>query len=223
MEGGGQRAPPPAASAEQRQFNERNRKDLTAADIRFTAKNGAVYAFLMGWPESAMQAIPQLALGGNPGTGKIRRVELLGHKGNLKFTQNETALSVELPREKPSDYAVTLEDRGRMKLLLAASLFVISAWGAANPLLPLSAAEIRQAVRIVNSSGRAPAGSRFSVIALKEPPKDAVLKGTATPAPRFPGGLRLSRQSDFRSDRQSHQRRARFVEAHSRGGGAGFG
>ena len=108
----GNAAPPPAASAEQRQFNERNRKDLTAADIRFTAKNGVVYAFLMGWPDSAMQAIPQLALGGNPGAGKIRRVELLGHKGNLKFTQNETALSVELPREKPSDYAVTLKIEG---------------------------------------------------------------------------------------------------------------
>jgi alpha-L-fucosidase len=105
-------APPPAASAEQRQFNERNRKDLTAADIRFTAKNGVVYAFLMGWPDSAMQAIPQLALGGNPGAGKIQRIELLGHKGNLKFAQNETALSVELPREKPSDYAVTLKVEG---------------------------------------------------------------------------------------------------------------
>jgi alpha-L-fucosidase len=108
----GNAAPPPAASAEQRQFNERNRKDLTAADIRFTAKNGAVYVFLMGWPERSSLTIPQLALGGNPGGGKIRRVELLGHKGNLKFTQNETALSVELPKEKPCDYAVTLKVEG---------------------------------------------------------------------------------------------------------------
>jgi primary-amine oxidase len=59
------------------------------------------------------------------------------------------------------------------------------AWGAANPLLPLSAAEIRQAVRIVSSSGRVPEGSRFSTIALKEPPKDAVLKGMATPRRAF--------------------------------------
>lgn len=72
-----------------------------------------------------------------------------------------------------------------MRLLLAAAVFAMSAWGAANPLLPLSAAEIRQAVRIVNSSGRAPAGSRFSIIALKEPPKEAVLKGTATPRRAF--------------------------------------
>jgi hypothetical protein len=39
-------------------------------------------------------------------------VELLGHKGDLKFTQNETALAVELPNEKPCDYAVTLKIEG---------------------------------------------------------------------------------------------------------------
>jgi primary-amine oxidase len=70
-------------------------------------------------------------------------------------------------------------------LLLAVPAVTVFAWGAANPLLPLSAAEIRQAVRIVNSSSHAPAGSRFSIIALKEPPKDAVLKGTATPRRAF--------------------------------------
>jgi predicted RNase H-like HicB family nuclease len=43
---------------------------------------------------------------------RIRGVELLGHKGALKFTQNETALSVDLPSEKPSDYAVTLKIEG---------------------------------------------------------------------------------------------------------------
>jgi primary-amine oxidase len=69
--------------------------------------------------------------------------------------------------------------------LLAAPAVTMCAWGAVNPLLPLSAAEIRQAVRIVNSSGRAPAGSRFSIIALKEPPKDAVLKGAAAPRRAF--------------------------------------
>jgi alpha-L-fucosidase len=101
-------AAPPAAPGQQG-FNERNRKDLTASDIRFTTKAGIVYAFVMGWPEIATQTLPQLGLSGMPGAGKVRRVELLGHKGNLKFTQNETALSVEMPKEKPCDYAVTLK------------------------------------------------------------------------------------------------------------------
>jgi hypothetical protein len=44
--------------------------------------------------------------------GKIRCVELLGHQGALKFKQNETALSVELPNQKPCDYAITLKIEG---------------------------------------------------------------------------------------------------------------
>jgi alpha-L-fucosidase len=102
----------PPGTAGQAGFNERNRKDLTAADFRFTAKNSAVYAFVMGWPENASVQIPQLALGGKPGAGKIGRVELLGHKGNLKFTQNESALAVDLPKEKPCDYAIAFKVAG---------------------------------------------------------------------------------------------------------------
>jgi len=36
-------------------------------------------------------------------------VELLGHQGRLTWTQEATGLRVELPAEKPSDYAVTLK------------------------------------------------------------------------------------------------------------------
>ena len=104
-------AAPPAGPG-QAGFNERNRKDLSATDIRFTTKNSVLYAFVMGWPEKLSVSIPQLALGGNPGAGKIRRVEVLGHNGNLKFTQNDRALTVELPQEKPSEYAVTLKIEG---------------------------------------------------------------------------------------------------------------
>jgi alpha-L-fucosidase len=103
----------PPQGDRQQGFNERNRKDLTAADIRYTTKSGSLYVFIMGWPEPGHpHELAQLALGGKPGAGKVRRVELLGHKGNLKFTQNETALAVELPNEKPCDYAITLKIEG---------------------------------------------------------------------------------------------------------------
>jgi alpha-L-fucosidase len=36
-------------------------------------------------------------------------VELLGHPGRLNWAQEATALRVQLPPEKPSDYAVTLK------------------------------------------------------------------------------------------------------------------
>ena len=92
-------------------FNERNRKDLTAADVRFTTKGGALYAFVMGWPEKEA-TVPSLALGGSLAVGKIRNVELLGHRGKVKFTQDATALKVEMPAEKPCDYAITLKIEG---------------------------------------------------------------------------------------------------------------
>ena len=72
-----------AGSSEHHQagaFNERNRKPLTAADMRFTTEGRALYAFAMGWPQG--ESIPSLAPGGTLGVGKIRNVELLGAKAS---------------------------------------------------------------------------------------------------------------------------------------------
>jgi alpha-L-fucosidase len=85
-------------------FNENGRKDLTAQDIRFTTKGKTLYAFVMGWP-GAQAAVPSLT----NVAAKIVNVELLGHKGKLKWTQDDTGLKVELPEQKPSEHAVTLK------------------------------------------------------------------------------------------------------------------
>ncbi|HUB35061.1 MAG TPA: hypothetical protein VMA31_18625, partial [Bryobacteraceae bacterium] len=53
--------------------------------------------------------IPTLALGGKLGVGKIHNVELLGHKGRLKFSQDQAALKIELPPAKPSEHAVAFK------------------------------------------------------------------------------------------------------------------
>jgi alpha-L-fucosidase len=82
-------------------FNEKNRKDLTADEIRFTAKGENIYAFVMGWPagESVVKSFDK----------KVRNVELLGHKGKLKWSQDDAGLKVTMPAERPCDYAVTLK------------------------------------------------------------------------------------------------------------------
>ncbi|HEY1338335.1 MAG TPA: alpha-L-fucosidase, partial [Bryobacteraceae bacterium] len=105
----GNATPPPAN--QQRGFNERNRKDLTANDVRFTTKGGALYAFVMGWPEREA-VVPTLAVGGANRVGKISNVEVLGRRGKLKFVQDETSLRVTMPPEKPCDYAITLKVEG---------------------------------------------------------------------------------------------------------------
>ncbi len=97
-----------APGAGDTKFNERNRRDLTAADVRFATKGGALYAFVMGWPEREA-AMPTLALGGKLDVGRIRNVELLGHKGKLKFTQDQAALRIELPPAKPSEHAIAFK------------------------------------------------------------------------------------------------------------------
>ncbi len=86
-------------------MNERGRKDLTAADVRFTTKGGNLYAFVMGWPKTEA-SIPSLALGGANSVPKIQNVALLGHSGKLTFTQDEAGLKIRLPERQPSSHAV---------------------------------------------------------------------------------------------------------------------
>jgi len=99
-EGPGMKAPPGQA-----QFNEGQRKDLTAEDIRFTAKGNDLFAFAMGWPGNRC-TIPALAANGKHQPGRISRVRLLGFGGNLQWKQDDAGLRIELPNEKPCDYAI---------------------------------------------------------------------------------------------------------------------
>ena len=64
--------------------------------------------FVMGWP-GKQAVLPSLSPGGANAVPKIHNVELLGQKGKLKYTQDEAGLKVDLPEQKPSDYAVTLK------------------------------------------------------------------------------------------------------------------
>ena len=89
-------------------FNEDKQKDLTAADVRFTVKNSTLYAFVMGWPEKTA-VVNALGLASPQNPGKIRNVELLGYKGDLKWKQDDVSLRVEMPAEKLSDIGITLK------------------------------------------------------------------------------------------------------------------
>ncbi|MGD0775702.1 MAG: alpha-L-fucosidase C-terminal domain-containing protein [Candidatus Solibacter sp.] len=105
----------PLTAAEQAsraaRFGERSRPDLTPQDVRFTAKGSTLYAFVMGWPEKEAVIRP-LGAKSTQGVGKIRKVDLLGFKGNLKWTQADDGLRIEVPPQKPCDYAVTFKITG---------------------------------------------------------------------------------------------------------------
>lgn len=88
-------------------FNEKNRKDLTAQDVRFTTKGDTIYAFVMGWPKMETVISP-LGVNSKQNPGKISNVELLG-RGKVEWRQEGEALRVQLPEAKPSDYAIALK------------------------------------------------------------------------------------------------------------------
>lgn len=90
-------------------LSEDRNKDLGAEDVRYTTKNGQLYAFLMAWPETNIALIKTLATKNPNYTNKIKTVVMLGHEGNLKFKQTKEGLMVYLPDTKPSDFAYALK------------------------------------------------------------------------------------------------------------------
>jgi len=79
-------------------------------DIRFTTHGETLYATVMSWPDE--QAVITSLASGQPVQGKIAKVEMLGHAGNLQFTQDAEGLKVKFPAEKPCDFAYTLKITG---------------------------------------------------------------------------------------------------------------
>ena len=89
-------------------FTDMKRQAFTGQDIRFTTQGESLYAILLAWPEDPV-LIHSL------GTGQydtIQSVTLLGHAGDLTWSQSEAGLYVTLPNEKPCEFAFTLKING---------------------------------------------------------------------------------------------------------------
>jgi alpha-L-fucosidase len=90
-------------------FNEGG-KHFGSSDIRFTTKDNAVYAIVMGWPDNGITLIKSLAEGKSYMEKGISKVELVGSGQKLTFTQNSDGLVVNLPENQPKNsYAFTLK------------------------------------------------------------------------------------------------------------------
>jgi alpha-L-fucosidase len=90
-------------------ISEQNNKDLGAEDIRYTTKNGQLYAFFMGWPASNELLIKTMAKGNPNYTEKIKSVRTIDGNQTLKFKQTKDGLKVTLPAEKFGDFAYGLK------------------------------------------------------------------------------------------------------------------
>jgi alpha-L-fucosidase len=93
-------------------MSESTTQTFSAEDIRFTTKDGALYATALGWPKDGVLRITTLAQDSAFAPGVIERVEALGASTSLPFTRNDKALEVRLPEGLTHPIGVALKIRG---------------------------------------------------------------------------------------------------------------
>jgi alpha-L-fucosidase len=81
---------------------------FTPQDIRFTTKGGAIYAIFLAWPEHEAR-INALGKNSKNAPARISDVRLLGSEARLEWHQGADALTIQMPAEKPCDYAYALK------------------------------------------------------------------------------------------------------------------
>ena len=80
-------------------------KRFTSEDIRFTTKDGNVYATALDWPTDGVVKIKSLAKGSEHWPGEIRSVSLLGCRAEISWERTEESLNLMLPDYQPGKYA----------------------------------------------------------------------------------------------------------------------
>jgi alpha-L-fucosidase len=85
-------------------FRERDYQPFTARDMRFTTKDGVLYAICLGWPQGEAR-IASLARG----TIEVASVSMLGVDSDLDWSQDGNGLTISAPPQKPCDHAYTFK------------------------------------------------------------------------------------------------------------------
>lgn len=91
-------------------FNEKALPTFDASDVRFTVKDNALYAILLGWPQGpvTIEALKRLYA---PEIGSVR---MLGVDQELSWTLNEQGMTITPPAVQPCQHACVIRiERGR--------------------------------------------------------------------------------------------------------------
>jgi alpha-L-fucosidase len=89
-------------------FADDKRKPFTSEDVRFTTRDGRVYAIVLAPPPDGRIRVRTLAKGSPHLAQPIGAVEVLGSAPPARWSQDADGLRVELSSASPSPYAVTL-------------------------------------------------------------------------------------------------------------------
>ena len=87
-------------------FHDDATKTYTAQDIRFTTKNGALYAISLAWPDDGDIIIHSLTPSSN---FKVAGVSLLGSSGKVTWKQESDGVHLKLPAKPEGKYAYSFK------------------------------------------------------------------------------------------------------------------
>ncbi|WP_253154543.1 alpha-L-fucosidase [Stieleria tagensis] len=90
-------------------LSEKKNKGFTAQDIRFTTKGDALYAIALDWPANRSVKIKTLREGSEQYPNEIGSVSMLGSNATLKWTRDDEGLVVQLPDQRPTEFAYVLK------------------------------------------------------------------------------------------------------------------
>ena len=96
----------PAKMEKAGMFSEGEKLQYGPEDIRFTVNGNMLYAALLGWPQDG-KAVIRSAARFYP--GEIEEITMLGDGKPLQWSCTDEGLVVNLPDQKPCDYAWVLE------------------------------------------------------------------------------------------------------------------
>jgi alpha-L-fucosidase len=89
-------------------FNEGKGKPFSAEDVRFTTKDGFLYAIVLGSPQKDLQ-IKALGAAARLLDQPISNITLLGSSEKVQWSQADGALTIKPPQNRPSDIAVVFK------------------------------------------------------------------------------------------------------------------
>ncbi|MEM9940063.1 MAG: alpha-L-fucosidase [Planctomycetota bacterium] len=84
-------------------------KRFTAQDLRFTSKGETLYVTGLKWPEDGKVSVKTLAQGSDHFPEEITSIVMLGSDSEIEYSRDEKGLHVQLPGERPSEYAYVLK------------------------------------------------------------------------------------------------------------------
>lgn len=127
----------------------------TAQDIRFTTKGKTLYAIALGWPADGRLVVRSLAKDPAQREGRVSKVNLLGYRGKLTWSQTAEGLVVNLPAQKPSEYTCALKISGRdlKPVPVAAETVIIKPDAGGNLALPAEMAELHGSLNTEERGG----------------------------------------------------------------------